>query len=115
MTRPTVLGATAVAVLALVMTSVATASADPAQQRRLVAVTGQGAGIVNVSPTAAHPGLSSEITVNVHDATPNTTFYVQRGAEVGRPSATTASASGRTASGHGSSPTARAFLRRLPS
>lgn len=81
---PTVLGATAVAVLAIVMTTVATASADPAQQRRLVGVTGQGTGIVNVRPTAAHPDLSSEITVNVHDATPNTTFYVQRGADLGR-------------------------------
>ena len=84
MQRTTVLVATAAA-LVLVAVSVASASADPAQQRRLNAVTGAGSGMVSVRPTSAHPGLSSEITVNVHGAAANTTFYLQRSADVGRP------------------------------
>jgi hypothetical protein len=84
MQRSSVLAAT-VAAIALLTATVAIASADPSAERRLVAVRGTGEGIVNVRPTSAHPGLSSEITVNVHGAAPNTTFYLQRAAEVGRP------------------------------
>jgi hypothetical protein len=52
----------------------------------LTAVIGSGAGIVNVTPTAAVEGsFSAQINVNVHDAPANTTFYVQRAPEVGRP------------------------------
>jgi hypothetical protein len=51
----------------------------------LSAVIGNGSGIVNVAPTAAIDGsFSAQIEVNVHDAPPNTTFYVQRAPEVGR-------------------------------
>jgi hypothetical protein len=51
----------------------------------LTAVIGQGAGIVNVTPTAASFGFSAQITVNVHGTAPNATFFVQRAPEVGRP------------------------------
>jgi hypothetical protein len=51
----------------------------------LTAVVGQGAGIVNLTPTAATAGFSAQITVNVHATAPNTTFFVQRAPEVGRP------------------------------
>jgi hypothetical protein len=51
----------------------------------LSAVIGSGAGIVNVTPTAAVDGsFSAQINVNVHDAPANTTFYVQRAPEIGR-------------------------------
>lgn len=52
---------------------------------QLTAVIGVGSGIVNVTPTAAADGsFSAQINVNVHDAPPNTTFYVQRAPEIGR-------------------------------
>jgi hypothetical protein len=52
----------------------------------LSAITGSGAGMVNVTPTAAVDGsFSAQINVNVHDAPPNTIFYVQRAPEIGRP------------------------------
>jgi hypothetical protein len=51
----------------------------------LEAVVGSGSGIVNVTPTAAVDGsFSAQLNVNVHGAPPNTTFYVQRAAEIGR-------------------------------
>lgn len=53
---------------------------------QLTAVLGTGTGIVNVTPTAAVDGsFSAQINVNVHDAPPNTTFYVQRAPDFGRP------------------------------
>ena len=52
---------------------------------QLTAVLGTGTGIVNVTPTAAVDGsFSAQINVNVHNAPPNTTFYVQRAPEIGR-------------------------------
>jgi hypothetical protein len=52
---------------------------------RLSAVIGVGSGTVNVTSTAAVDGsFSAQINVNVHDAPPNTTFYVQRAPEIGR-------------------------------
>ena len=60
------------------------ASATHAQE--LTAVAGVGSGIVNVTPTAAVDGsFSAQINVSVHGAAPNTTFYVQRAPEIGRP------------------------------
>ena len=62
-----------------------TQSAASTHGQQLTAVIGSGAGIVNVSTTAAVDGsFSAQITVNVHDAPPNTTFYVQRAPEIGR-------------------------------
>jgi hypothetical protein len=58
----------------------------PTHGEQLHAVVGKGSGIVNVTPTAAVDGtFSAEITVNIHGAPPNTTFYVQRAAEIDRP------------------------------
>jgi hypothetical protein len=51
----------------------------------LSAVMGQGAGIVNLITTPGDIGFSAEITVNVHGAAPNSTLYIQRAPEVGRP------------------------------
>jgi len=64
--------------------SSATASSTHGEQ--LTAVIGAGSGTVNVTPTAAVDGsFSAQINVNIHDAPPNTTFYVQRAPEIGRP------------------------------
>ena len=61
-------------------------SAGTTHGQELTAVLGVGSGIVNVTPTAAADGsFSAQINVNVHDAPPNTTFYVQRAPEIGRP------------------------------
>ena len=63
-------------------------STQPASRthgEQLMAVIGAGSGIVNVSSTAAVDGsFSAQINVDVHDAPPNTTFYVQRAPEIGR-------------------------------
>jgi len=65
------------------------AAASGTHRQRLTAVLGAGSGTVNVTPTAAVDGsFSAQIEVNVHDAPPNTTFYVQRAPEVGRPNNT---------------------------
>jgi hypothetical protein len=63
--------------------SASTASADPAgAQSDLVAVTGQGSGLVIVSPTNHDGGaFDARVTVNIHDAAPNTTFAVTRTAD----------------------------------
>lgn len=51
----------------------------------LVAFSGQGAGRAILALTSGEVGFSAEISVNVHGAAPNTTFYVTRAPEVGRP------------------------------
>jgi hypothetical protein len=62
-----------------------TQSALRTHGEQLTAVIGAGSGIVNVSSTAAVDGsFSAQINVNVHEAPPNTTFYVQRAPEIGR-------------------------------
>jgi hypothetical protein len=58
------------------------AYADPGTDSELTAIAGQGAGIVEVAPTA-HDVVAADTfdvqgTVNVHDAAPNTTFTVLR-------------------------------------
>ena len=53
---------------------------------QLTAVSGVGSGIVNVTSNAAvHGSFSAQINISVHDAPPNTSFYVQRAPEIGRP------------------------------
>ena len=60
-------------------------SASTTHGEQLTTVIGIGSGIVNVTSTAAVDGsFSAQINVNVHDAPPNTTFYVQRAPEIGR-------------------------------
>lgn len=51
--------------------------------QRLHAVAGQGTGIVNVTSTPGQPGLTVNVTINVHGAPANTTFLVQRAPETG--------------------------------
>jgi hypothetical protein len=66
--------------------SAAIQSASATHAQELTAVIGSGSGIVNVTPTGAVDGsFSAQINVAVHGAPPNTTFYVQRAAEIGRP------------------------------
>jgi hypothetical protein len=69
--------------LGVVAAALATgALADPGTHSKLTAIAGQGAGIVEVAPTAhdvAGPDtFDVQGTVNVHDAAPNTTFTVLR-------------------------------------
>ena len=45
---------------------------------RLIAVVGEGQGIVNASPEGSEPGFSVEIQVAVWNTSPNTTFNVKR-------------------------------------
>jgi predicted secreted Zn-dependent protease len=56
------------------------AQAEPGLQSKLTAVSGQGTGHVEVSPTAQGQGavFVAEGAAAIHDALPNTTFVVQR-------------------------------------
>jgi hypothetical protein len=48
-------------------------------QSELTAITGEGTGMVIVSSTAEDQGtFAAQITLNIHDAQPNTTFLIQR-------------------------------------
>jgi hypothetical protein len=59
-----------------------TAHAAEGTQSNLTAVTGHGMGSVIVSPEAGDQGtFAAQITVNVHDASPNTTFTVTKAAD----------------------------------
>jgi hypothetical protein len=60
------------------------AVADPTgAMSALTAVTGQGAGMVIISPTSAGQGnFDARVKVTIHDAAPNTTFTVTRTAEM---------------------------------
>lgn len=61
-------------------------SAGPTHGRELTAIVGIGSGIVNVTATAAADrSFSAQLNVNVHGTAPNTTFFVQRAPEIGRP------------------------------
>jgi len=58
---------------------VSNAFADGVVQSELLATTGQGTGRAIVAATAADQGtLALEITVEIHDTAPNTTFTVWR-------------------------------------
>src|SRR5207247_11313717 len=56
----------------------AAVQADPTgAMSALTAVTGQGTGLVIVSPTSAGKGdFDARVKVNIHDAAPNTTFTI---------------------------------------
>lgn len=64
-----------VLVAGLVAGPASSALAEPGTESALVAYQGQGAGHVSVEPTGT---LVNEVTVNVHDTTPNVTFQLQR-------------------------------------
>jgi hypothetical protein len=53
--------------------------------QQLSPVLGQGAGIVNLTSLPGEPGLTVNVTINVHNAAPNATFYIQRAPETGIP------------------------------
>jgi len=53
--------------------------------QQLSPVLGQGAGIVNLTSLPGDPGLTVNVTINVHNAAPNTAFYIQRAPETGIP------------------------------
>ena len=74
------------AVLASVGSTASNRALSSTHGELLEAVLGSGSGIVNVTPTAAVDGsFSAQINVSIHDAPPNTTLYVQRAPEIGRP------------------------------
>jgi hypothetical protein len=62
------------------MAAIPVAQADPTgAQSDLTAVTGQGVGLVIVSPTSApDANFVAQVKVAIHDAAPNTTFTVTR-------------------------------------
>jgi hypothetical protein len=74
----------------------ASASADPGTHSKLTAIAGQGAGIVEVAPTA-HDVVGPDTfdvpgTVNVHHTAPNTTFTVLRRVDLNADGACTGAA-----------------------
>ena len=62
------------------MVAAPAAQADPTGAMSvLTAVTGQGTGLVIVSPTSAGQGnFVAQLNINIHGATPNTTFSFTR-------------------------------------
>ena len=79
--RRIVLLGVAAALAAIVATGAA--QADPGLHSTLTAVTGQGTGHVLVAPTSEDQGtFAAQITVNIHGATPNTTFVVARAVDL---------------------------------
>jgi hypothetical protein len=66
------------------MVAAPAAQADPTgAMSDLTAVTGQGVGLVIVSPTSAGQGsFDARVKVTIHDAAPNTTFTVTRAVEM---------------------------------
>ncbi len=67
------------ALVALTASVAAVAQAEPGTHSDLTALTGQGSGIVEVSPTSKdQPIFDVEGTANIHDALPSTTYRVAR-------------------------------------
>jgi hypothetical protein len=59
------------------------AQAEPGLHSTLTAITGQGTGQVLVAPTAEDQGtFAVQVEVNVHGATPNTSFAVARAVDL---------------------------------
>ena len=79
--RRIVLLGVAAALAAVIATGAAQAA--PGLHSTLTAVTGQGTGQVLVAPTSEDQGtFAVQITVNIHGATPNTTFTVARAVDL---------------------------------
>ena len=80
----TLLGAS---LLALGVLAAAPVQADGTHGQQLSVFDGRGTGtgIVNLTLTAAAVGFSAQVNVNIHGASPNTTFYVQRAPEFNTP------------------------------
>jgi hypothetical protein len=70
------------AVTGLILPTAASASPDGAQAV-LTAVSGSGSGLVTIAPTAEDQGtFAVEVTVNVHDASPDMTYTVSRAVDL---------------------------------
>jgi hypothetical protein len=66
----------------LLLPTAAAASPDGAQAV-LTAVSGSGSGLVLIAPTAEdHGTFAVEVTVNIHDASPNMTYTVSRAVDL---------------------------------
>lgn len=66
----------------LLLPTTAAASPDGAQAA-LTAVSGSGSGLVLIAPTAEdHGTFAVEVTVNIHDASPNMTYIVSRAVDL---------------------------------
>ena len=79
--RRIVLLTTLTAFAAVVATGAA--QAQPGLHSTLTAVTGQGTGHVLVAPTSEDQGtFAVQVEVNIHGATPNTTFAVARAVDL---------------------------------
>jgi hypothetical protein len=67
------------AAVGMLLLPASSAFAGGVAQSELIATTGQGVGRAIVAPTAQDQGtFAAEITVNIHDAAPNTTFSIWR-------------------------------------
>ena len=77
--RLSVSGIALLGMLAISMIGIRRAQAATGTQSELTAITGQGRGHISVSSTAEDQGtFTAQITLNIHDAQPNTTFRIQR-------------------------------------
>ena len=68
-------------VLALTLMQAGSVQADPyGAHSALIALSGQGSGEAIVAPTAAlgHGNFDARVTINIHGASPNTTFAIIR-------------------------------------
>ncbi len=66
-------------VLATSVMRIGSVQAAEGTQSELTPIAGQGTGMVIVSSTAEDQGtFAAQITLNIHDAQPNTTFLIQR-------------------------------------
>jgi hypothetical protein len=74
-----------VTALAVSLVAAGSAQAHNPHARKLSAIAGEGAGKVAIETKAGTVGFSAKISVSVHGAAPDTTFYIQRAPEVGRP------------------------------
>lgn len=74
-----------VTALAVSLVAAGTVQAHGPHGRQLSAFMGEGSGKVKIETNAGTVGFSADIKVKVRGAAPNTTFYIQRAPEVGRP------------------------------
>jgi hypothetical protein len=81
--RPHLMVLALFAAVTLVASAPGAAHAQPGSQGDLVAVAGHGAGRVLVAPTGEDQGtFAVQITVNVHGASPQTSFTVSRAVDL---------------------------------
>ena len=70
-------------IIGLVLAPTAAAASPDGAQAALTAVSGSGSGLVLIAPTAEDQGtFAVEVTVNIHDASPNMTYTVSRAVDL---------------------------------